>query len=1449
MQPSDAPADSIPATWSTFDVCRFETAVMKVLLGLNFPAPTQVQAHSWPRVQAKRDLIGVAKTGSGKTFAFLVPAFDRIVKGRWNPCQGPCVLVLAPTRELACQICQDAKTFSEPLRMRVACLYGGRQDYNEQLGEINRRPHVVIGCPGRVLDFLDKKQLALRSVRLLVLDEADRMLDMGFIEQVRSIITRVPAERQTLMFTATWQQKVQSLCQEFLQQPEKIQIGSDSLTCNDSISQEFHICLSRSEKTQMLKSALETVAFENAIVFVNTKAACAQVRSFLAQLKVNAVELHGDLPQVEREEALARFRAGGAGVIVATDVAARGLDVKGVKVVVCFDLANDEETHVHRIGRTGRAGAEGKAVTLVDTTLPQLRTACRLLTMLKESGQEVGADVQAQFEAARKKVQAEGTQTIGDNSEAMLIVLESSDDEEVNTDLQNKAPMTRRTPQLKSSGHATTSSIAQSIASGSTYFRGAVEELLGHAASKDISQKIVGRTAQQGFRMLTHASTGAESSKKPFRWMFLRCVPWAEVMEHHSALAHVSSEHVSEHDPGPECVWHTVIADLGRTKQGKTIVPAHFFHSNMDTIFREIRDKFAWLEDLGEDDPDLITTPLGDENFMTVLKYYFECGDTQNQQHYLTLAKLSLWEDGSLLHYCCKSGFARCVELLLAKYSTTSAPGHQPWLQLADPLWQEKAWGNSAFHTAAWAGHADVLRILLSWAEKRALIEKVRALRNTRHESILQLVESRLKKMRLSTNTAGRLGAFQASYDVVAPIFRKNLRAASAGESTCLPTFNESSSDIQMFLEYDPEHRRGVTGLSNPVTLRNLADTLAKLADELHSGRVDSVVLVCGIIEPEGEGDALAAGRLLQLVSGCRRVVLMKCKAPPAITSCLCEAFASVLRWPPPCGVRWSSVMLLPEWTTIPQGGCAECATALKDVLKAICETSASHALTRFDLPKGTATRYLPPAFRFLPPLFGAVLSVRSIAWHLLGDGPEYYKTSELYGRLRKAPPSDDSVDGHNPLLSGPACIERKLLDKAVLMEADSVLDGLNSGWGHWVAEYARALVSMVLSMPQWASLVAGRPVSHEEEALTLVRSMADEAMLVLLRMRGSSVRPGLEIRSLVEPALRQIGLESCFARSLAYFHKKLASSATRVGDGLEEAPQTSREPRTLTGRTGRADALELAQMMSAGLSQEDVNAEMAQASERSGAASPNSSPLCPSASDQGNVGCSASTSSSSPEANHATFPMAPQRLDNEQRLLDVPADALLLLTFKGSTNIIRETLLDNPLALPALTERLAAVQDCRPEWAGGALVLLPPDQADLAKLALIAMNEKMLKSDPSAPVRRWNQLITDRQVALAALDTFSRLPGRRRPKLAEQGEVLESSRPAPSRADAPHCDDFAFDFELLPHLVVKNTFYDFDVSTEVTAFTASTGDRPSLLTGEQAARARMGLRRSRGAD
>ena len=328
--------------------------------------PTPIQARSIPDLVQGRDMLGIAQTGTGKTAAFALPILNSLAKGAVkNKSRNPRALVLAPTRELAIQIGEEFRLYSKYMHLRHTVVFGGVSQ-KAQVTAMNRGIDVLVATPGRLLDLMQQRIVKLGEVKILVLDEADRMLDMGFVRDVRKIIAALPQERQSLLFSATMPSEVGKLSGDLLYKPVRVEIAPQA-TPIERIKQCVHH-VSSSDKRKLLENVLSGPAFTKVIVFSRTKHRANRVAMQLTKAGFVADAIHGNKSQGARQRALKRFRMGDIQVLVATDIAARGIDVDGITHVVNYELPNEPESYVHRIGRTARAGANGAAISFCDGT-------------------------------------------------------------------------------------------------------------------------------------------------------------------------------------------------------------------------------------------------------------------------------------------------------------------------------------------------------------------------------------------------------------------------------------------------------------------------------------------------------------------------------------------------------------------------------------------------------------------------------------------------------------------------------------------------------------------------------------------------------------------------------------------------------------------------------------------------------------------------------------------------------------------------------------------------------------------------------------------------------------------------------------------------------------------------------------------------------------------------
>ncbi|HEX3363541.1 DEAD/DEAH box helicase [Phenylobacterium sp.] len=334
--------------------------LLKALAGEGYTTPTPIQAQAIPGVMAGRDLQGIAQTGTGKTAAFALPILHRLAADKRQPeRKGARVLVLSPTRELASQIGESFRTYGKHMGVTVAVIFGGVK-YGAQHKAMANGVDVLVATPGRLLDHLQEKTITLRGVEIFVLDEADQMLDLGFVLPIRKIVAHMPKQRQNLFFSATMPTEIGKLASELLNDPLRVSVTPQATTV-EKVNQRV-LFVEQGRKRALLSELFDDQGFKRVIVFTRTKRGADRVARGLEQVGVEAASIHGDKSQGQRERALADFKAGKVRALVATDIAARGIDIDAVTHVVQYELPNVPESYVHRIGRTARAGADGSAV-------------------------------------------------------------------------------------------------------------------------------------------------------------------------------------------------------------------------------------------------------------------------------------------------------------------------------------------------------------------------------------------------------------------------------------------------------------------------------------------------------------------------------------------------------------------------------------------------------------------------------------------------------------------------------------------------------------------------------------------------------------------------------------------------------------------------------------------------------------------------------------------------------------------------------------------------------------------------------------------------------------------------------------------------------------------------------------------------------------------------------
>jgi superfamily II DNA/RNA helicase len=366
-----------PSATITFADFGLDPKIQKAVLEQGYTIPTPIQAQSIPHVLVGSDLMGAAQTGTGKTAAFVLPIIQKILRhasSSASPARHPIrALVLTPTRELAVQVAENAASYSKHTDLRAAVVYGG-VDMKEQVATLRNGVEILIATPGRLLDHIGSKVANLSQVEILVLDEADRMLDMGFLPDLQRIIDLIPAQRQTLLFSATFSPEIKKLAQSYLRTPVTVEVARQNAAA-DTVKQVVHM-VSSADKQRAIVKVLEARTRQGlsrqCIIFTNSRLGCAKLSRALERDGIKAGAIHGDKSQGERTLTLDAFKSGSIEALVATDVAARGLDIPDMPCVINHELPYNAEDFIHRIGRTGRAGSKGDAIALVDASEKRL---------------------------------------------------------------------------------------------------------------------------------------------------------------------------------------------------------------------------------------------------------------------------------------------------------------------------------------------------------------------------------------------------------------------------------------------------------------------------------------------------------------------------------------------------------------------------------------------------------------------------------------------------------------------------------------------------------------------------------------------------------------------------------------------------------------------------------------------------------------------------------------------------------------------------------------------------------------------------------------------------------------------------------------------------------------------------------------------------------------------
>lgn len=350
----------------TFEQLGLSSEILRAVADEGYTVPTPVQERVIPLILAGRDIMASAQTGTGKTAGFTLPLLYRLqmyASASTSPARHPIrALIIAPTRELAIQIGNSVKRYGKYLAVRSAVVFGG-VSIEPQVAEMQAGIEILVATPGRLLDLIERKVANFSKTEVLILDEADRMLDMGFLPDIKKVMALLPSQRQSLMFSATFSDEIKKLANGLLQHPVQVEVAAQN-TVNKSISHVIHRVVSKN-KFALLQYLIKKQNLESALVFVKTKHGASQLARMLVRRKIQALAIHGDKNQLQRSHALSEFKNGGVQILVATDVAARGIDIENLSHVINYELPSNPEDYVHRVGRTGRAGSEGNALSLV----------------------------------------------------------------------------------------------------------------------------------------------------------------------------------------------------------------------------------------------------------------------------------------------------------------------------------------------------------------------------------------------------------------------------------------------------------------------------------------------------------------------------------------------------------------------------------------------------------------------------------------------------------------------------------------------------------------------------------------------------------------------------------------------------------------------------------------------------------------------------------------------------------------------------------------------------------------------------------------------------------------------------------------------------------------------------------------------------------------------------
>ena len=348
-----------------FDELNLIEPILKALREKNYEEPTKIQEKAIPVILNRQDVLGSAQTGTGKTAAFAIPVIQLIEQKEGRDKGFPKIrsLIVTPTRELAIQIDDNIKSYSKHTKVKHTVIFGGVKQH-EQVRALKRGVHILVATPGRLLDLMDQGYISLRDIKIFILDEADRMLDMGFINDIRKLLKALPEKRQSLFFSATMPKNIIELSRKILKNPKKIEVSPTSSTAETI--QQYLYYTNRTNKKELLNYILQDDRIEQVLLFSRTKRGADRIVKNLKKENINSAAIHGDKAQNQRQKALRNFKEGRIKVLVATDIAARGIDIDKLKYVINYDIPNLPETYVHRIGRSGRAGADGISISICE---------------------------------------------------------------------------------------------------------------------------------------------------------------------------------------------------------------------------------------------------------------------------------------------------------------------------------------------------------------------------------------------------------------------------------------------------------------------------------------------------------------------------------------------------------------------------------------------------------------------------------------------------------------------------------------------------------------------------------------------------------------------------------------------------------------------------------------------------------------------------------------------------------------------------------------------------------------------------------------------------------------------------------------------------------------------------------------------------------------------------